>query len=538
MIQRNWLNLEYCHLKGAGNLILHNANVITLDPRRPRERGVVCEDGIITSVDEGDVTRSLGSEWYEEIDCEGRTVLPGFIDAHVHFLAYASSLADVDCSPQSVSSLDEIRKALMARARETPPGGWVRGTGYDEFRLKERRHPTRWDLDSLLPDHPVKLGHRSGHGAVLNSRAMELADITIETSEPLAGYIDRDAATGVPTGLFIDLDDWLDERLGPQPRANEMAHVAQEAAKAFLSNGITSFHDASPCNSLKRWEFFQSLVSGVQPFPRAVMMPGFNHVWDFAESGLGFGAGDDRMQVGHCKIVLSQASGLLSPSPKELAEMVREVTELGFPVAIHAVEETEVEAAIEAIESMEESGLGHRIEHASVCSPSLIARMRAAKITVVTQPGFIFHSGDRYLEQLYERDIVNLYPMKGWLDSGLSVAASSDAPVIPPEPLAGIQAAVLRRARTGETVSPAQAIPVSWAMELYGPVAAWVSGMGDRVGVIKKYALADFTILDRDPTQAPLEEIGEIGVWGTVVGGGVVRGPLLGHRAQCSNGNG
>ena len=137
-----------------------------------------------------------------------------------------------------------------------------------------------------------------------------------------------------------------------------MAPAAREAAKIFLSKGITSFHDASPCNSVKRWEFFQELVSGVGPFPRVVIMPGFHHLHEFVKSGLGFGAGDDRLRVGHCKIILSQASGGLRPSPRELGEMVREAAGLGFPVAIHAVEEVEVEAAVGAIEGVGSRGSG------------------------------------------------------------------------------------------------------------------------------------------------------------------------------------
>ena len=511
-------------MRDACNLVLYNANVITLDPSRPRASGVVCERGVITSLDDADVRRVSGSGEYEAVDCGGRTVLPGFIDAHVHFLAYASSLTAVDCSPSSVTSIEEMVEALRVRAMETPQGGWVRGAGYDEFRLKESRHPTRWDIDAVVADHPVKLGHRSGHGTVLNSRAMELAGISIETPEPLGGYIERDVTTGEPTGLFVDLDDWLDERLGPQPRGDEMAPAARQAARLFLSNGITSFHDASPCNSVKRWEFFQTLVSGPEPFPRAVVMPGFHHVREFVGSGLGFGAGDDRLRVGHCKIVLSQASGELRPSPRELGEMVREAAGLGFPVAIHAVEEAEVEAAVGAIEGVGEPGLGHRIEHASVCPPSLVARMKAGNITVVTQPGFIFHSGDRYLERMSERELGDLYPLKGWVDAGVSTAGSSDAPVVPPDPLAGIQAAILRRARTGQIVSPEQRISVEHALGLYGPVAARASGMGSRVGVIGEGALADFVALDRDPTCVDAEDIGGIGVWGTVVGGRVVSG--------------
>ena len=507
--------------KEIPRLVLHNANVITLNPTAPRATGVVCEGGVITSTSDVDVRLALRSGEYDEIDCEGRTALPGFIDAHVHFLAYASSLTAVDCSPQVVASISDITAALSERAKRTPEGEWVRGTGYDEFRLREKRHPTRWDLDPFLPSHPVKLGHRSGHGTVLNGRALALAGISIETPEPIAGFIDRDINTGEPTGLFIDLDDWLDERLGPQPRGDEMEPAARQAAEVFLSKGITSFHDASPCNSLKRWSFFQSLVSGPEPFPRATLMPGFAHLREFVEAGLGFGAGDDRLRVGHCKIVLSQAGGTLQPSPRELREAVREAASVGFPVAIHAVEEAEVEAAIEAIESVDTPGLAHRIEHASICPPSLIARLKARNVTVVTQPAFVYHSGDRYLAELPERDAANLYPLRAWLDSGLNVSASSDAPVTPPDPLLGIQAAVLRRARTGQTVSREHAVSIGDAITLHGDTASHSAGLGGEVGVVRRGALADFAVLDRDPMSVPAEEIGGIGVWVTVVGGGV-----------------
>ena len=510
--------------KEIPRLVLYNANVMTLDPSAPRATGVVCGGGVITSTSDVDVLRALRSGNYEEIDCGGRTVLPGFIDAHVHFLAYASSLTAVDCSSQAVDSIGEIAAALQERALQTREGGWVRGTGYDEFRLREKRHPTRWDLDPFLSNHPVKLGHRSGHGTVLNSRALNLAGISIGTPEPIAGFIDRDINTGEPTGLFIDLDDWLDERLGPQPRGEEMEPAARQAAEVFLSKGITSFHDASPCNSLKRWSFFQSLVSGTKPFPRATLMPGFAHLREFVGAGLGFGAGDDRLRVGHCKIVLSQAGGTLQPSPRELREAAREAAAVGFPVAIHAVEEAEVEAAVEAIESVDAPGLTHRVEHASICPRSLIARLKAKNVTVVTQPAFVYHSGDRYLAELPERDVANLYPLRAWLDSGLNVAASSDAPVTPPDPLLGIQAAVLRRARTGQSVSREHAVSIAEAMTLHGGAASQYGGLGGRVGVVRRGALADFAVLDRDPMSVPAEEIGGIGVWASVVGGGVAFG--------------
>ena len=194
-------------------------------------------------------------------------------------------------------------------------------------------------------------------------------------------------------------------------------------------------------------------------------------------------------------------------------------------MAIHAVEEAEVEAAVEAIESFDTPGLTHRIEHASICPPSLIARLKAKNVTVVTQPAFVYHSGDRYLAELPERDTANLYPLRAWLDSGLNVAASSDAPVTPPDPLLGIQAAVLRRARTGQSVSREHAVSIAEAMILHGGAAYHYGGFGGEVGVVRRGALADFAVLDRDLMSVPAEEIGGIGVWASVVGGGVAFRP-------------
>ena len=201
---------------------------------------------------------------------------------------------------------------------------------------------------------------------------------------------------------------------------------------------------------------------------------------------------------------------------------MREAAAIGFPVAIHAVEEAEVEAAIEAIESVDTPGLAHRIEHASICPPSLIARLKARNVTVVTQPAFVYHSGDRYLAELPERDVANLYPLRAWFGLGTQccsvVGCSGDAAR---PAFSGIQAAVLRRARTGQSVSSEQGVSIAEAMTLHGGAASYCGGLGGQVGVVRRGALADFAVLDRDPMSVPAEEIGGIGVWVTVVGGGV-----------------
>ena len=186
-------------------LVLNNANVLTLDPARPRARVVEVRGSRILGVGT-EIDRRRNEEGKVAfLDCEGRTVVPGFVDAHTHFLAYASSLLSVDCTPGAVASIEDVKSAIGARARETPAGSWIRVTGYDEFYLAEKRHPSAKDLDQATQQHPVKLTHRSGHACVLNSYALRLAGISIETPEPRSGVIERHQRTGEPTGLFTSV---------------------------------------------------------------------------------------------------------------------------------------------------------------------------------------------------------------------------------------------------------------------------------------------------------------------------------------------
>ena len=497
--------------------VLYNANVITFDPVLPRADGVEIEGGRISRV--GGAIASGG----RGIDCGGRTVVPGFIDAHTHFLAYASSLRSVDCSPRAVKSIGGIVAALSQRACATPTGKWVRGTGYEEFHLQESRHPVSEDLDRATTDHPVRLSHRSGHASVLNSYGMRLANITIETAEPGSGVIDRDTQTGRPTGLFLDLEQWLNQRLEGKDVADSLDEAVHEASQRFHSMGITSFQDASPSNSLDRWRLFKRLRSEGKLDCMVSMMVGHQNLQEMFDAGLKFGSADEGMDVGHGKIMLSRVAGSLNPSKEELIDIVQTASGLGFPVAIHAVEKEEVEAAVETLESLArrdpESTLVHRIEHCSIAPPELQNRLAQLNAMVVTQPGFLYHSGERYLRKVAGDDIPWLYPVRSLRDRGIRVAASSDAPVASPHPMTAIYSAVTRRAANGEAVAPDQGISVLEALKMYTVDAAYALGQWSVKGTLSPGKLADLVILSNDPTQVSPESIREIEVEATIIGG-------------------
>jgi predicted amidohydrolase YtcJ len=460
------------------------------------------------------------------VHCRGRTVLPGFNDAHCHPLALAASLLGVDCRPPAVKSIGDIEARIRQQADRVPPGTWIRAGGYNEFYLKEKRHPNRRDLDRAAPDHPVKLTHRTGHACVLNSLALRLLGISAETPEPEGGLIDRELDSGEPGGLLFEMNDYVD-RLVPPLSDEELAAGVRLANGQFLSHGITSVQDASWGNSLGRWRTLQRLKEGRDLLPRVSMMAGVDELAEFEES---VERGGDRsssaLRPGAVKIVVQSTTGSLCPAQEELNRLVYRLHSSGHQVAIHADERDSVEAAVIALEyalsKMPWPDHRHRIEHCSVCPPPLIERLRQVGALVVTQPAFIYYSGQRYLATVPPEDLEWLYPLGSLCAAGLRVAGSSDAPVVPLDPLSGIYAAVTRTAETGERLLPREGLSIEEALRLYTVNGAFASFEEEVKGSIAAGRLADLVILSHDPAAVPPEGIRDIEVTMTIIDGEIV----------------
>ncbi|MBF8267810.1 MAG: Amidohydro 3 protein [Dehalococcoidia bacterium] len=507
------------------DLLLYNATVLTLDPARPRVSWVAVRQGRIAGVGSGKPPGELMGRPTRGVDCQGRTLIPGFHDAHCHVLATAASLLAVDCSPAAVSSIEGIKERLRQRSLRVPPNTWLRGTGYNEFYLRERRHPNRWDLDGAVADYPVRLVHRSGHAAVLNSRALALAGIHRDTPDPIYGVIEREEATGEPTGLLLEMDDYL-EGVMPPLSQDEVEQGVGLFSDQCLASGITSLQDATPGNSLERWGLFTRLKGRGLLAPSVTLMAGAGHLPRFLSEGLAFGSGGSGLRLGAAKIVLTMTTGVMYPPREELHRLVREAHRSGFQVALHAVEAEAVEEAIEAIhqgaQGRPAGALRHRIEHCSECPPHLIERMVRDGVTVVTQPAFIYHGGERYLSHVPSDTLPWLYPIGSLKAAGIPLAAGSDAPVVPLNPLIGVYAAATRRAESGDVVLPHEAIPVEDALRMYTLGGAYASFAEAERGSIEEGKGADLALLDRDPTAVALEEVKDVRVLMTILGGQVV----------------
>jgi predicted amidohydrolase YtcJ len=510
-------------LNSKADLILYNANVLPLNRRRPRaELVAVKRDKIVWVGRNSDIELFTG----KRIDCGGKTVVPGFNDAHIHIMAYASNLLSLDCSPASVASIPDIQDKIRQEVQHAPRGTWIKGAGYNEFYLAEHRHPNRHELDRVAPNHPVKLTHRSLHACVLNSLGLALAGISAETPDPPGGLIDRELGTGEPSGLLFGMNSYLNEKVIPPLGEKELKQGIKLVNQSLLSSGITSVQDATVRTGFEQWETFRKFKKSGELVPRISMMFGLHALDDLNQRGLHYGYGDNGLRLGAVKFTLDETRGQLNPSQEELNDGVLRAHGASFQVAIHAVEEMTVQAAAIALENCQrrsrKADRRHRVEHCSVCPPPLLRRLKAIKALVVTQPAFIYYSGERYLSDVPEARLPWLYRTGSFLKSGLKPAASSDCPVVPCNPLVGVYAAVTRRAESGQPLSPKEASSPEEALRMYTLAGAYASFEERLKGSIEVGKLADMVLLSADPTGVATEEIKDIQVEKTILGGEVV----------------
>ncbi len=502
------------------DIALVNGNVLTLDGVRPFADTVIVRRGRIRWVGKRRNLSPAVLAAAEIIDCGGRTVVPGFIDAHCHILAYAASLEAVDCSPSAVSGIDDIVREIGRVAEVTPRGDWIRATGYSDFDLREKRHPNRRDLDLASPHHPVRLNHLSGHACVLNSLALERVGIGADTEEPAGGTIARDLDGGEPSGLLLEMANWLDGRIPPMNEC-QLRDAVSHASRIFLSQGVTCTVDATPSNSVDRWKLFRRIRKAKGFVPSLHLMPGADIIDDFLRAGLRFGKGDGLDLIGHAKIVITLSGGRLHPRTDELRSIIEYAHSSGFPVAIHAVEAEAVIAAAEVLAANRASELRDRIEHASECPPETLDALLRAGPVVVSQPRFIRDSGLRYLRELGDHARW-LYRFKAFVSGGLALAASSDAPASAPNPIAGMCAAITRQAESGEVVGQKERLTAMQALEMHTKSAAYAVCAEDMAGTIAVDKRADIAILSADPTRVAPERLLDLRVTMTIVNGEVV----------------
>jgi predicted amidohydrolase YtcJ len=527
------------------DLLLTNATVLTMDPDFPTANAVAVTGERIAWVGDATWARTHLTGVERTLDLGGATVIPGFNEAHHHLLLLGHWLSQVNCSFPAVRSISEIVAAVGERVATTPDGEWIEGRGYDDNKLAERRHLTRWDLDAVAPNHPVSIRNASGHMCVVNSRALALAGITRDTEAPFGGTIHLDPANGEPSGLLQEQAQQL-VPLPFIPSDKETLHRCLEtASRAYLAGGVTSSQEAGIFTTPEFAVYQEAWAAGELPL-RTYLMIRTNFLDALEQLGMFTGFGDDRLRVG-CLKVMSDGSligrtaavsqpFLEDPNPNNLGLEMMPQAELdetiwrghraGWQVAIHAIGDRGIEMCLDgfarALERQPRADHRHRLEHCGILRPDLIQRIKKLGVVPVGQPPFILEFGDGFLRHLGRERCRLTYALKTVIDAGIPLAASSDSPVSSYQPLIGIKAAVTERTASGAEFAPAEAISVEDAIALYTRAGAYASFDEHRKGTITPGKLADLAVLATDPRIAVPDEIDQISVLATISGGRIV----------------
>lgn len=498
----------------------------------------VYKDRIVKLGSEEEILPYIGPNT-KVINLEGKAVLPGFIDAHIHLSYFGFSLEQLDL--RGTKSIEELKRVVMERAKSAGKDEWIIGRGWDQELFAEGRYPSRWDLDEVAPDNPVFLKRVCGHVVVVNSKALEISGITKDTKDPPGGRIDRDER-GEPTGILRENAIELVRSKIPLPTLNELKSALEKAIRKAVSTGITSVHFICSDMFPEELRALQLLRKEGKLLLRVYLIVPYAFLEKLREMGIMGGFGDSMLRIGGVKLFADGSlggrtaaleepyadkpteTGVLVHTPEELKKIIAEVHSSGLQAAVHAIGDRAIRVVLDAIEFAVGDSLGdhrHRIEHASVINPELLERMRDLRVVAVCQPHFIvtdFWAKERVGPERAKW----VYALKS-LKENLVVAGSSDCPVEPVDPLRGIWAAVTRPFLPKE-----ERLSVEEAIDIYTKGGAYASFEENEKGVIEEGKLADLVVLSDNPTKVDPDKIKDIEVEMTIVGGKVVytRKPL------------
>jgi predicted amidohydrolase YtcJ len=533
--------------RGA-DLLLVNANVLTMDPGRPRATAVAVANGRIAGVYDG--TPDLAAATV--VDLRGATLLPGFHDAHNHMIGFGLALTEVDLR---VASLDELYARVEATARATPAGEWVVGSGYDQ--TKTGGHPHRDVLDRIAPGRRVWLKHTSGHMCVVNS--LVLAELGIDAAAPDVdgGRVSTDD-NGRPTGLMEErAQELVGERTRPYPLTT-LADAIARAGEQYLKEGLTSVTEAGIGggwigHSPAELAAYQSAREQGRLHVRVELMVASDvlhalgaHPDDGIERGLDLGMrtgfGDDWLRLGPMKIFTDGSlvgrtaamsapyhgdpanSGYLQADAAELAATIVAAHRAGWRVAAHAIGDRAIDLALDAFETAARyprADPRHRIEHFAASRPDQVIRASERRVVAVPQGRFATELGDGMMAAVGPERHSWLYRQRSLLAAGMVLPGSSDRPVAAGAPLLGIHDMVNRRAASGAPFNAGEAVTAGEAVRAYTYGSAYASKAEHVKGSIEPGKLADFVVLSEDPTAVSQDRIADLEVLATIVDGAI-----------------
>lgn len=517
--------------------VLFNGNVLTQDSASTGS-AVAIADGRIVAVGNDRNVRSLAQPRTSVIDLDGKTLVPGFDDAHAHIWKMGHLLTTmVDLRP--CARFADLADLLSGCARSLGEGAWLQGRGFNEAKLAERRCPTREDLDRWVPDLPVMLTRTCGHIFVANTVALRLAGVTRHSKTPMGGVIEQDSA-GEPNGILHETAIGLIHRVLPPPDSEAYEAMIVSGLRHQAARGITASSDCGVLPGLldvyldldRRGALPGRMV--VMPLGRPdgtdgpLLLPA-QHQSPFLQVDTVKFLADGGLSGGTAALSTpyrnSGSRGVLRFTPQELYPLFQQAQDAHWRIATHAIGDAAIEEVLALMEKLgpAPANRAHRIEHLGLPTPSHLRRAAAMNVMTATQAIFLRELGRNFLHVVPDTLLPQLYPFRSMLDAGMTVALSSDAPVVEEDsPLAGMHAAIARRTNDGLHFSPEQALNASEALAAYTLGGAKLAGQDHVRGSISVGKFADFALLSADPTTISTEALLQVSIVFTMIDGKIV----------------
>ena len=523
-------------IKAGPDTILHNANIITVDPLQPRAQAIAIFGDRILSIGSNEDVLQLATSLTKTLNMGGKTITPGFIDAHSHPASSGRRhLIDIDCSLDSIA---KIKAEVSKKASTLKKGEWVFGFKYDDTKTSEGRYINRQDLDEAAPHHPVIINHRGGHTAFVNSLALKMSGIDKDTSDPNGGHIDKDKNTGEITGRFLETATDLIK--ADRPTITDRMYVDGVAliSRMLAKSGITSIHDAS--GGIKDLEAYQMAYKEGKLKTRI-----YNHIRGFQiykmiEAGVKTGLGDKWVKVGPLKSIIDGSIsertarlsepyigsdddyGILVSTPEDLYTICRDAHNAGWQIGVHSNGDVGIDITLGVFERLQKENPRKdprfRLEHCTVINDSLVKRIAAIGAIPCPFSTYVYWHSEKMKFYGAER-LNNMFALRSFLDAGIKVTQTSDYPPGPFEPMMALQSSVTRVGYDGQLWGPKQKITVEEAIKVGTLHGAYASYEEHDKGSLESGKLADLVVLGEDPTAIDPMTIINIPILKTMVGG-------------------
>lgn len=520
----------------SADLVLIDGNVITLNASYPHAQAIAINGEEIVKVGSNDDITPLIDKNTKVIQLEGKTVIPGIIDTHIHVTDFGRLLLWLDLT--RCKSIKDIQNILRKKITATLAGKWILGRGWNENYFETNQFPTRFDLDLVAPNNPVVLYHQSKKLCIANTKALELARInkktTILSTEEI---IEKDPDVGYPTGIIEGKAVDLIWKVIPEPNTDDLLKLTHLALLKIIEAGITSIH----WMILSPLEFSIIKKLDLKAFPLRIYLIVPFELWKKelkfrASSGLQ----ENSIKIGAIELSAdgylanktaalfqpyedcSKSNGKLLYSQKSLNSSACKIIQSGYQLIVHAMGDKAVEAVLTTIEYVknktDDLTSRIRIDQAALINRNFLEKMKNQKILVSVQPCVINSEFKIWaaIEKLGHRRARWLFPIKTMINNNIIVLGGSDCPMEPLNPLIGIQMLVDRKFFSEEAVTANQ------ALEIYTMNAAYSTKEENRKGSIEEGKLADLTVLSNDPTSVSSSKIGSINVTNTIIGGKIV----------------